>query len=89
MNEYALATINNHGTITYWTGKHTEANKPAVNMNPDKARHFSCAREAYWEGAIAKGIGYFRAVRVYYTPSKDGFKNFWWIPEEDDEDGYE
>ena len=85
MNEdYALAIANNHGNVTYWTGKYTPRDRPVVRVDKDRARTFKNAKEANFAGAINKGLGLFRAVRLYSDVNEDGFISHWWLPEIED-----
>jgi hypothetical protein len=83
--EYALAKQTRRSSdLTYWTGEYTKTGRPVVNRNKDEAMRFNCARDAYFLGGISKGLAYFRAVKLYYTDTNDGFISNWWIKEEDD-----
>ena len=85
MNKYVLAKSNKHGNVTYWTGKYTKHGKPSTSPRRDDARLFDTAAKTYYDGAINKGLAYFRAVRLY-SNNKDGFISHWWLPDVEEGD---
>jgi hypothetical protein len=79
-NKYVLATATARGSVTYWTGQYTDAGKPATKANIDDAKTFDSSVKAYYAGTINKGLGLFRAIRLY-SNNTDGFISHWWLPD--------